>query len=229
MRRALRRRPSAARRVARRCAGASTAGAAAGRRTRCPCPGPSLCASTVPPCISTSRLTSVSPMPRPPWERSSDRSTWVNRSKTCGQHLGRDADRRCPAPGSRRSSALPLDGQPDVPALRSVYLAALLSRLQTTCASRVGSPSTRTGSSGSETVQLGACGRRSAGGSTRRRALTTAADRQRLLRSVDLALGDAGHVQQVVHQAGPGAGPAARSCPVTSAAPPGRPRPVAMT
>ena len=35
-----------------------------------PARGPSLCASTVPPCSSTRRLTSASPMPSPPCERS---------------------------------------------------------------------------------------------------------------------------------------------------------------
>ena len=56
---------------------------AATRRTRSPGRGPSLWATTVPPCSSTSRLTSVSPMPRPPWDRSSVWSTWRNISKIC--------------------------------------------------------------------------------------------------------------------------------------------------
>ena len=54
-----------------------------GRRTTnsLPCPSPALCASTDPPCISTSRFTSVKPMPSPPCDRSSARSTCVNMSK----------------------------------------------------------------------------------------------------------------------------------------------------
>ena len=57
--------------------------ATAGRLTMnsAPVPGPPLRASTVPPCISTSRFTSVRPMPKPPWLFSSERSTCVNISK----------------------------------------------------------------------------------------------------------------------------------------------------
>ena len=40
--------------------------AAGARSKRLPWPGPALVASTLPPCISTSRLTSVRPMPSPP-------------------------------------------------------------------------------------------------------------------------------------------------------------------
>ena len=45
-------------------------------------------ALTPPPCISTRRLTSVSPIPRPPWARSSERSTWVNSSNTLASMAG---------------------------------------------------------------------------------------------------------------------------------------------
>ena len=88
------RRGAGRRRRARRpaAAGGGAGGPAGGRRTRCPGRGPRCAPRRVPPCISTSRLTSVRPMPRPPCDRSSDRSTWVNISKTLRQHLGRDAD-----------------------------------------------------------------------------------------------------------------------------------------
>ena len=56
-----------------------------------PLPCPALSAVTVPPCISTSPLTSASPMPRPPVERSMLRSTWENMSKMLAE-TRRDAD-----------------------------------------------------------------------------------------------------------------------------------------
>src|SRR5947207_3070545 len=46
-----------------------------------PRPIPALVASICQPCNSTNRLASVRPMPRPPRERCSDVSTWVNNSK----------------------------------------------------------------------------------------------------------------------------------------------------
>src|SRR5215467_4437202 len=53
-----------------------------------PMPGPSLRASTLPPCISTNRLTMDSPMPSPLCVFSSDRPTWVNISNTLGSMSG---------------------------------------------------------------------------------------------------------------------------------------------
>src|SRR5664280_511198 len=48
---------------------------------------PLLCASTAPPCSSTMRRTTVKPMPRPPSARLSARSSWTNKSNTCGNAL----------------------------------------------------------------------------------------------------------------------------------------------
>ena len=45
-----------------------------------------------PPCISTSRRTSVRPMPSPPCGALERASTCANRSNTRGEHVGRDAD-----------------------------------------------------------------------------------------------------------------------------------------
>ena len=92
-------------------------GSAGGPRTRCRGRGPSLCASTVPPCISTSVFTSVRPMPRPSRERSSDVSTCVNISKTRGSF---SAAMPMPLSLTRITAcvALALDGQPDVTARR---------------------------------------------------------------------------------------------------------------
>ena len=53
-----------------------------------PAPGPGLPARTLPPCISTRCLTSVRPMPSPPCDRSSVRSTCVNISKIRGSISG---------------------------------------------------------------------------------------------------------------------------------------------
>ena len=112
----------------------------AGRRTRCPVPGPSLWAATLPPCISTSVLTRLSPIPSPPWARL-ERSLGLDEHlEDPGQHLGLDADARCRAPGRPTS---PPSGSTDrrISPPGSVYLAALFSRFQKTCSSRVGSAS----------------------------------------------------------------------------------------
>ena len=70
-----------------------------------------------------------------------------------GQHARRRCRCRCPAPDTATSppcrSAVSQMRPP-----RSVYLAALFSRFEKTCASRVGSASTVTGSGGSVTVEL---------------------------------------------------------------------------
>ena len=59
---------------------------------------PGALAATLPPCISTSRRTSVRPMPRPPRERSSEWSTWANISNTLPISVGVDADAVVAAP-----------------------------------------------------------------------------------------------------------------------------------
>ena len=106
-------------------------GQGSGRRTTnsLPWPGPSLWA--VDACRRASRpgvCTRVRPMPRPPCERSSERSAWVNRSKTRGSISGGDADAVVAHPERRprrrpRSARQRRSGRP-----RSVYLAALFSR-----------------------------------------------------------------------------------------------------
>ena len=93
-----RRRPARAGRRSPRAASswpASSRGARAGTRIsgsrttkRQPRSGPSLVACTAPPCISTSRLTSARPMPRPPCARSIERSTCANMSNTRGSMSG---------------------------------------------------------------------------------------------------------------------------------------------
>ena len=89
-----RRRPRRSSRRAGRPPGPS--GAGAGRRTRCPGPGPRSRAATLPPCISTRLLTSVSPIPRPALGAVQGRPTWANRSKMAAEHLRRDPDARVP-------------------------------------------------------------------------------------------------------------------------------------
>ena len=149
--------------------GLGTAGAAAGRRTRCPGPGPSLWASTVPPCISTSRFDQGQPDAQPALRA-------VERPLRLGEQV---EDAGAASPAAMPIAVVPHAERPRSPssrrptgrcaALRSVYLAALFSRFATTCASRVGSASSRTGSSGSDDRQARGRGRRSAGGSSRRR------------------------------------------------------------
>ena len=60
------------------------------------CPRPSLRASTVPPCISTSRLTSVRPMPSPPCDRSSDRVDLREHLEDAAAACRAGCRRRCP-------------------------------------------------------------------------------------------------------------------------------------
>ena len=83
----------------------------------------------------------------------------------------------------------------------SVYLAALLSRLASTCSSRVGSASRTTGTSGSETINswppLGHQGRAASAARA-----TTAAEVHHLLAEHDLAPADPRDVHQVVDQPG---------------------------
>ena len=87
----------------------------AGRRTTnsLPRPGPSLRAATVPPCISTRLRTRLRPIPRPPCERSSRRSAWVNRSKMCGSISAAMPDARRPGRRTTASSPSRLDRQDD--------------------------------------------------------------------------------------------------------------------
>ena len=111
-----------------------------------PRPGPSLRASTEPPCSSTRLRTRLNPSPRPPSERSSERSACANRSKTrasISRGMPTPVSRtrkatRCPSRATARRTCPP----------SSVYLAALFSRLASTCAMRLGSASTNTGRSG---------------------------------------------------------------------------------
>ena len=65
-----------------------------GRRTlnSLPFPRPSLRASTVPPCNSTSRFTSVRPIPKPPWDRSIEPIDLREHVEDAIEHLGGDAD-----------------------------------------------------------------------------------------------------------------------------------------
>ena len=98
-------------------------------------------------------------------------------------------------------AAVPLGAQPDAAARGRVYLAALLSRLAKTCASRVGSPSRWT--SAPAAARRRARGR--AASMSGRRGLDGAGHAPRpastgSLAQLDLAAADAGHVEQVVDQ-----------------------------
>ncbi len=160
---------------------------------------PSLSARTLPPCISTSFFTSARPMPSPPpCERSRPRSTWANMSNTRGSIAA-----GMPRPESSTvTTAWPASRQAPrtIRPPSGVYFAALLSRLAITCTSRVESARTISDSAG---------GRRSA------QLLTPRLDQRpagldRVLQhrqhvdpvrpELDLALGDAADVEQVVDQ-----------------------------
>ena len=83
------------RRRGRRAAGRRVAGACASGKVTTnslPSPRPALFATTLPPCISTRRLTSVRPMPRPPCARSSELSICDEHLEDAADAVGGDAD-----------------------------------------------------------------------------------------------------------------------------------------
>jgi DNA topoisomerase IA len=101
---------------------------------------PGLWASTVPRCCSTRWRTIARPRPRPPCTRVLEVSSCVNRLKTCGRNAG-----SIPAPVSLTwTRACPFVAS-NVTATRlpsRENLIALVSRLETTCCRRTGSPAT---------------------------------------------------------------------------------------
>ncbi len=115
-----------------------------------PRPGPSLRASTVPPCMVTRLRTSVRPMPSPPCAWRLERSTWVNISKT---EPSRSAGMPMPLSRTETTARLPSFRRlmPICPPGR-VYFAELLRRLAKTWVSRTLSPCTMIGSGGRSTV-----------------------------------------------------------------------------
>ena len=134
---------------------------AGGRRTRSP-GRPRRCrASTVPPCISTSRFTSVRPMPSPPCARRQGAVDLREHVEDVRQHrpagmpmpVSRTRDDGVAALRARRSS------QMRPPAL-GVLARRCSSRFETTWASRVGSASRWIGSAGSDDGEVVAAGSR---------------------------------------------------------------------
>ena len=77
-----------------------------------PLPGPSLWASMLPPCISTSRFTSVRPMPSPPCDRADDALDLREHLEDAAAACRRDADAGVPD-RHHHVAPLPLGGQPD--------------------------------------------------------------------------------------------------------------------
>ena len=129
-------------------------GAARGSHTvnALPLPMPSLNASMEPPWSATSRRTSVSPMPRPPLARSSERGACAKRSKTLGS-----ISSSMPMPVSRTRTATRSPSRCAVTSMRPpgcVYLAALVSRLAKICVRRTASPATQKGPLGIESESV---------------------------------------------------------------------------
>ena len=120
---------------------------ASGRRTTnsLPVPGPSLVASTRAAVHLHQAATSDRPMPSPPCDRSSGGSTWREHVEDARQQLRRDADAGVAHARRPTSSPSSLGRRARCGRPRSVYLAALFSRLANTCASRAGSASSATG------------------------------------------------------------------------------------
>ena len=127
---------------------------ASGRRTVkvAPRPTPSLAATISPPCSSTRRRASARPMPSPLRAFSACGSTCVNMPNTRASISGARptplsaTSTNALSPSARsRSASVPPCG---------VYLAALLSRLLMTCASRVASAFTNSGASPDSNANL---------------------------------------------------------------------------
>ena len=153
-------------------AASADASTSTGRRTTnsLPVARPSLFTSTLPPCFSTNRLTSVSPTPSPPCGRSDAAPELPERLEDGRQRLLRDAHSGI-ADAEDDLARLRASASSEICPPSSVYFAALLSRLASTWASRAKSPLTRTGSAGGSNGQRMAAGidRRAARSRRRRR------------------------------------------------------------
>src|SRR5262245_49397785 len=115
-----------------------------------PVPGPSLWTAMLPPCNSTRDFTRAGPSPGPPAPFSPRPGPCQNGSNTRGSSSG-----AIPRPLSRtRRTACPASARAVSPMSPpgSVNLAALASRLISTCSSRTGSATRDTGPAGSATV-----------------------------------------------------------------------------
>ena len=142
-------------------------------------------------------MTRVRPIPSPPWDFSSERSTWVKSSKTWGS-----ISRGIPMPVSLTATTISPSRRSAVSAIRppsSVYFALLLSRFAKTWARRVGSASRGIGPGGRSTVRAwrGALDERPA------RLHGVLHDRGQvdpLLAELELAPGDPRDIEQVVDQ-----------------------------
>ncbi|KYF89499.1 hypothetical protein BE20_20305 [Sorangium cellulosum] len=124
---------------------ASAGGSTAGRRTvnSLPRPSPSLAAATEPLCISTSRFTSVSPMPRPPRARPSVGCACSKRSKMRGSI---SSGMPYPVSFTRTTISDPSwRAESQIRPPSRVYFAAFVSRLTITCSRRAVSPNTGSG------------------------------------------------------------------------------------
>ncbi len=174
-------------------------GAAGGRRTRSPGPVPSLWAVDRP-------AVQLDQPPAPASARSPARPGTGRATGPPGRTGRRSRDRSAgaiPIPVSRTRTTASPPSRPTVTVIRparSVYLAALISRFDSTWVSRTTSPLTRTGSAGRRHGQLVPGRRRSAGWAVSTARPTTAARSTGSLPEFDLAPHDPGHVHQVVHQ-----------------------------
>ena len=128
---------------------------------RLPRPAPALSATTLPPCSSASRRTSVRPMPRPAWLRSSERSSWTKSSKmlpSCSAAM--------PMPSSltlATSMSPSTSGRERDPSARRRELDGVDEQVAEHLREGAsGSPSSQTGSAGRSTLK--ACSMRSASG-----------------------------------------------------------------
>ena len=126
------------RRLVRTASGSSTT-------NRLPRPGPSLIATIVPSCSSTSRRDSVRPMPSPPCVRSRCACSCVNMSKMRCEHGRLDADAGVFDRDRRRAAVDAARGDRGCGRRAACTSTALFIRFATACASRVKSASTHSG------------------------------------------------------------------------------------
>ena len=139
------------------------------------------------------------PMPSPPCDRSSERSTCVNISKMRGELVGGDADAGVRDRRPRASLRLPLDGQPDVPPGLRV-LAAVVQQVAEHLGQprRVGVQVDRLARQRRPASSCAASGRAAGVASTA--CWITDASSTRLLAQLDSIVGDAAQVEQVIDQ-----------------------------
>ena len=175
---------------------------AAGRRTTnsLPCPGPRCGPRRVPPCISTSRLTSDRPMPSPPCdalERLVDLREHVEDPR---QHLRRDADAVVDDAHDHRVAVAARLSSRDAAACAACTSRRCSAGWRTPARAARGRRRARSSRAGRSIVSLCCCASISGPAGLDRLPNRPCRARLRSLLQLDLAAADAAHVEQVVDE-----------------------------